>query len=328
MKNAQFRNLVCFLLFSIITVINVIASDKPSKLNQAIMDSKVEKVKQLIDKGVDVNEPYGRFSPLERAAADGNLEIVKLLLSVNAASKEKAFDEATSNTKDDVIKYFIDNNIIENPNTHISYFYQYFRDNTKSLNDKIERLQKITNGKLNSPYLLTFVEAKDYQQVIDSFSIKITNKVDALGNTILHIAAKQHNVDLVNYLLEHKFDINSLNNNNQTSLYYAITCYGPSIDFNNPVIEDDSIAKINFVSDMPYYNNPQEIQQEQVAVVMTLLDKGIKINQQDKFGWSVLHYAAAFYPEGLQELLISKGANKELKTKYNRTPSDILALKK
>ena len=66
---------------------------------------------------------------------------------------------------------------------------------------------------------------------------------------------------------------------------------------------------------------------KQLKIVEMLLDANIEINNQDIYGWTVLHYASAFYPEGLQELLISKGANTNLKTKFGRTADDIKNLK-
>jgi ankyrin repeat protein len=61
---------------------------------------------------------------------------------------------------------------------------------------------------------------------------------------------------------------------------------------------------------------------------LALLNAGININQQNYAGWTVLHFAAAAYPEGLRELLIQYGANPEVRTNMNRTIDDILQLNK
>jgi ankyrin repeat protein len=57
-----------------------------------------------------------------------------------------------------------------------------------------------------------------------------------LGKTILHIAAEEMNNELVEYLIE-KMDINVLDNNQHTALFYAITAYDPSIDWKEPIVE-------------------------------------------------------------------------------------------
>jgi ankyrin repeat protein len=187
-------------------------------------------------------------------------------------------------------------------------------------------VKEITGDKLTSPYIIALVEPENYQKAIDFFGISLTDRADAFGRSILHVAAYRNNYDLVKYLLEYKFNINVLDDNNQTALFYAITVFGPSIDWTNPIIEDETTAKIKFVSDMPYYGNPQAVQQKQVSIVTALLDSGINVNQQNKTGWTVLHFAASFYPEGLRELLVSKGADQGLKTNLSRTANDILAM--
>jgi len=45
----------------------------------------LERVKQLVAEGVDVNQgDYDRRTPMHLAAADGNLEVVKFLVEHNA----------------------------------------------------------------------------------------------------------------------------------------------------------------------------------------------------------------------------------------------------
>jgi hypothetical protein len=192
----------------------------------------------------------------------------------------------------------------------------------------MQNVKDMTEGKLNSPYLLALVQPEHYQDMIDFFGIRLTDKADAQGRSILHIAAYRNNYDLAAYLLDNNFDIDTLDANGHTALFYAITVYGPIINWTKPVIEDEKTAKINFVSDMPYYSDPRGIQQRQVALVGLLLDKGINVNQQNTWGWTVLHFACAGYPADLQELLIAKGASENLKTAFGRTGADILALRK
>jgi ankyrin repeat protein len=143
-----------------------------------------------------------------------------------------------------------------------------------------------------------------------------------LGKTILHIAAEEMNNELVEYPIE-KMDINVLDNNQHTALFYAITAYDPSIDWKEPIVEDENNAKIKFIGSMPFYRNPQQTQERQFNAVMTLLNGKIDINQQNYAGWTVLHYASASYPKELQELLIEYGADKNIKTNFGRTAENI-----
>lgn len=311
-----------------ITVAVIFAAEKPSKLNKAVMDKKVKTVKALIEKGADVNETYGNIYPLERACDD--LELTKILIEAGAQGKEKAFRSAAWETYDDVVKYYCENNLIE-PNDYASSFENYLTEEDKTTEEKCQRIKAITMGKLNSPLLLTYVNPTDYDFITDYFTINLNEKDKKFNDSIFHRIAKspdKNSVSLIEYLLAKGVDINSLNTNEQTALFYAITVFGPSINWNDPIQENEAEAKINFVGDMPYYSNPRGLQQAQVAVVMSLLQNKININQQDKAGWSVLHYACAAYPKGLRELLISNGADENLKTLMGRTPFDILSMRK
>jgi ankyrin repeat protein len=293
----------------------------------AAQDGKLEKVKQLVEGGADINEKsrYGHTA-LERAADNGHLEVVNYLLSKNAKDPQKAFQSALRNNYADVAKLFVDGGFVD-INFNAQYFRSFLNNKEVAFEQRMQNVKYIAGDKLNSPYLLELVEPEYYQQMIDFFNINLEDKTDALGNSILHIAAMRNNLNLVKYLLERKFDVNVLDNNNHTAMFYCITSFGPSIDWSNPVIEDETTARINYVSDMPYYSNSNDIKMRQAQIGILLLDSGINVNQQNNSGWTVLHFACASYPAGPQETLIERGADQNLKTNFGRTSADILALK-
>jgi ankyrin repeat protein len=297
-------------------------------LVNAAQDGKLEKVKKLVDGGADINEKsrYGHTA-LERAADNGHLEIVDYLLSKNAKDPQKAFQSALRNNYADVAKLFVDGGFV-NINFNAQYFRSLLNKKEVTFEQRMQNVKYIAGDKLNSPYLLELVEPVYYQQMIDFFNINLEDKTDALGNSILHIAAMRNNLNLVKYLLEKKFNVNVLDNNNHTALFYCITSFGPSINWNNPIIEDETTAKINYISDMPYYSNSNDIKMRQAQIGTLLLDSRINVNQQNNSGWTVLHFACASYPTGPQETLIERGVNQNLKTNFGRTAADILALKK
>ncbi|MDR1147397.1 MAG: ankyrin repeat domain-containing protein [Spirochaetaceae bacterium] len=248
---------------------------------------------------------------------------------------EERFSDALKNSQYDLARVLVEDGVDCNKNADA--FYYLFSKKDLTFEQKIQIAKEVSNGMLTSPYILVYVEPENYKAAIDAFGMDIGAKVfdtDVLGrvidlgSSVLHIAVQHNNVDLVRFLLETGVDVNTLDNNKHTALFYAITVYGPSINWKSPVIENETTAKIDFLGDMPYYSNAQQVQQRQVANVLALLKAGININQQNYAGWTVLHFAAAAYPEGLRELLIEYGADPALKTNMNRTANDVLQLRK
>ncbi|MDR2050105.1 MAG: ankyrin repeat domain-containing protein [Treponema sp.] len=303
-------------------------------LHEAIASGNFARVQKLVESGADVNEQYGGIGiyPLERAAEFP--EIALYLLSKGAGGRDRAFSAALDKSQYDLARALVDAGV--NCNENANAFYYLFSKKDLTVDQKIKTAKDVSNNTLTSPYILVHIAPEDYKAVVDAFNINLEAKVldaDALGNvidlgsTVLHVAARRNNADLIQFLLETGVDVNALDNNRQTALFYAITAYGPRIDWESPIIENETTAKINFAGDMPYYSNAGQVQQRQVANVLALLDANSNINQQNYAGWAVLHFAAAAYPEGLRELLVEHGADTNLKTNMNRTAEDILQLR-
>jgi ankyrin repeat protein len=324
------KNSIGLLLLAVWLVIFIpCLSAAPSlpPLVKAAQDGNLKKVEQLVERGAKINEKLSNGSTaLETAAANGRLEIIEYLLSINAGDPREAFRLALMHKRIDAAKIFVDKESVD-VNINASYFRTLLTDDKVPFNQRLQNVNTITNGKLNSPYILQIVQPQYYPDVIDFFNINLIDRVDTLGNTILHTAARYNNADLVKYLLDRNFNVNLLDNNNHTALFYCITSFGPSINWNNPVIEDESTAKINYISDMPYYSNPIDVKMRQAQIGNLLLEAKININQQNKSGWTVLHFANVSYPAGPKEFLIEMGANQNIRTNLGRTAADISMLR-
>jgi len=80
-------------------------------------------------------------------------------------------------------------------------------------------------------------------------------------------------------LIENKYNVNILDNNNQNALFYIIISTGYSINWNSPIIEDDTIAKLNFLpGDMPYYVSLSNVRSQAAFIGNFFVEKGININ--------------------------------------------------
>jgi len=287
----------------------------------AVYKDNLKKVKQLVESGADINAARYGYTPLERAAARGNLEMVKYLLANNAKDPQQAFGRALENKHINIIRYLLDTGYVD-VNISALSFRSILNDDKVPFEQRMQNIKELTDGKLNSPLILQVTPPDNFQKMVDFFGIKLSDRVDDLGSSILHIATRYRNIDLVRYLLENNFDVNILDNNNQTALFYAVATTGLLVDWNSPVIEDEKTAKLNFrPGDMPYYG---PLAGMEIALIGNmLLNAGISINQQNKQGWTVLHFAYAYYPAGPKEYLVERGADKEIKTNFGRTAADI-----
>jgi ankyrin repeat protein len=323
------KRIIGFLFFVLLfgALTSCATTGSSQALVTAAQDGKLDRVIQLVEGGADINERsrYGH-SALERAASNGHFEIVEYLLSRSANDPQRDFQNALRNNHVNIAKLIVDGDYID-INFNAQSFNSILSDNKIPFEQRLHNVKNVAGDKLNTPYLLALVNEENYQQTLDFFNINLEDKIDELGNSILHVGAMRNNVNLVKYLLENNFNVNVLDNNSHTALFYCITSFGPSINWNMPIIEDEKSARINYISDMPYYTNPVDIRTRQAQIGIMLLDYGINVNQQNNSGWTALHFACASYPAGSQETLIERGADQNIQTNFGRTAADILALR-
>ena len=203
---------------------------------------------------------------------------------------------------------------------------------TKQYNVAKYLLDKNMVDKKNAPLILLWVQPENYQDMIDFFKIDLTTKIDKAGSSILHVATSKRNMDLVDFLLKNNFDVNTLDDYNHTALFYAVIPTVFKIDWESPVIEDETIAKLNLGGRgiYPSQFHPLVTFGDGIFCGM-LVDAGINVNQQNKAGWTVLHFLVATYKTpnwSLANILdkIAKDINLDLKTNYGRTAMDIHTL--
>ncbi len=128
--------------------------------------------------------------------------------------------------------------------------------------------------------------------VLDKEKIKTTKEPEALhktntsnaeGQTQLHIATNQGDIDIVKALIANGANINAVTNFWHTPLHYAV---------NRGIFE----------------------------VVKILLENGAKVNALSNFDYAPLHYAANHGRFKIAELLIEKGAGINIQNTFGHTP--------
>ena len=122
------------------------------------------------------------------------------------------------------------------------------------------------------------------------FKTKYKNITNTEGNTLLHLACYENNVEIVRFLLKNGADINKEDKNGFTPLYLA--CYENNVEIVRLLLEKD--ADIN--KEDKDGNTPLHVAcyENNVEIVRLLLEKDADINKEDKDGITPLHVAIKY----------------------------------
>jgi ankyrin repeat protein len=212
-------------------------------------------------------------------------------------------------------------------NNYIGGFYSLLKNEEMEIKEKIELLKYLTENNISNSFILLYIKPNEYNIYIKEFNININNKIDEFGRTVLHYGVRLQNTELLDYLLENGININSLDNNGHTALFYDFEFY--PIDWYNPVIEDDDIVKFNYANDnyfygKPYYSRKIKTTDGRVEYILNrLLENNINVNKKTNYGWTILHFSIFSTTEYVYNILLSYGADENILTNYGRRPKDL-----
>lgn len=294
-------------------------------LHLAAGKGNTQMVKQLLEKGLKVDEPGpGELTPLHLAAQGGHLDIVELLVQSGADIQVQnrrgntAMELAHSNGHSEVVLML--------------------EKSGASLHGDL--FQAAAQG-----------DAQDIKRHIDSGAN--VNAVDDDQNTALHLALAAGHKDAAETLLKAGANVNALNKRHETPLHKAVmtgeedlleillqngaeievpdrhgfTALHVAVVFGNTGIADKLLelgAELQ-AQQIGLELMFEAVYQGQIPGLEYLLEHGVSINAQDEDGWSVLHVAA--YEVGNPEIvdyLISRGADIDLEDAQGHTPLDLV----
>ncbi|WP_430412550.1 ankyrin repeat domain-containing protein [Kordia sp.] len=236
MKRQHILTLICFLLLKISFGQNSINShDEKGKtpLVRAVSENNLEKTKQLILQGANVNlaELKGlQGTPLMYASSIGNIEICSVLLEngakINAVDKNKdhALNWATFSGKIPVMNLLIEKDadlfLKSKHGKAVDVAFRLWHHDSVA---NVFRTTKIVR-------LLTKKEKKLVTAILEN-DLKTTEKLlkkglsantkDQLETPILQLAAQQGNYELVKLLINYNVNVNKMNRVGQTPLAWA-----------------------------------------------------------------------------------------------------------
>jgi ankyrin repeat protein len=142
---------------------------------------------------------------------------------------------------------------------------------------------------------------------------------DKNGASLLIIAARHGKTDVVKYLLEIGANVNLINKDGASALWFAVA----SDKFNDTIVNIliNNNADVNVV-DSIYMNTPLMLASAKgrIDAVDLLLDHGAEANKKDKSFASALYYATRFNHTDIALKLLQKGATFLVSDNQGRTP--------
>lgn len=192
------------------------------ELMEACEKGELEKVKSIIEKGIDIDLEYNNWTPLTKASEKGHLNIVKYLVENGAKiNKENGHDWtalmcASMNGHSDIVEYLVENGAGVN----------------------------IKNEDGHTALILVSNEDKEHLNIIqylvdNGADINIKNND---GDTALIIASKKEHLCIIKYLIYNKADVNVKDNCDWTALMYILK--NKQSEENNQLIENSKSKEL------------------------------------------------------------------------------------
>jgi len=133
----------------------------------------------------------------------------------------------------------------------------------------------------------TFTQERVFDKISFASILNVHEKNEE-GETPLHIASNQGQIELVASLIERGAELNTANNLGYTPLHYAA-------------------SKCN------------------KEIVRMLIDNGANVNSRSDFGYTPLHYAVNYCKMDIAKMLIDNGANINIRNIFGNTPLHCVA---
>lgn len=247
---------------------------------------------------------------------------VSLLIFSNALYAEK--NELTSSELcDDIVRYF--DTETYHAESIPDYISELLLDKNGNLKEEYKTVfekhgsyiyyELLTNTSLNSGKHKLF----KYLVKLDPYKTKNLSDVTQFGNTLLHIASRKGEKEIIELLISEKVKINVVNSFGRTPLHLYMNMKAKKEIVKLLISKGAKINATDMSGNTPLHFASVRTNKE---IVELLISKGAEINATDMSGCTPLHCASFFGNTETAELLIWKGASLESLDSKNQTPLD------
>ncbi len=266
-----------------------------NELFEAIQSNNLERVKESIAQGVDVNvRDNSGDTPLRQAIRTDrpSLSLIETLISGGADINAKAGGNGGALLHSAAYwghKEVVELLIASGADVDVKDLQGQTPLDTALLKGRLEIFELLINNSADGTAILSSIARSGNVKYLELILLNKGADIDAKDNfglTALHYAVTGIHREIIVMLLEHNASVNAKDNAGRTPLHYASGA-APALAPRSSVGN-----QISFVD-----------------IVELLLDNGVDINDQDNSGWTPLHYAAAALDKGIVGFLIAKGSD-------------------
>jgi len=290
--------------------INYLDKDKNTVLIMSVKYNNFDFAKLLLEKGVNINHKNNKnetaifYALKDKTKIDRKL--ISLLLEYDADLNISSITKETPlhlvakyddlDLVEQILEYQADLNVLENKNNSTPLYVAFKKDKinkpiVKFLIKKKSNLNIIDNQKYTALHYAVKTGDLNLVKRVLKYGADINGMVKQTGYTPLHLAADKNYYSIAIYLINNGADVNLMDNG-----------YGPLY------------SSISW-------------RKECIPLIKLLLKRGVKVNIQNKYGYTPLHQAYLTGNQELINLLIKSGADNTIKNDSGKVPSDLKGVK-
>lgn len=300
-----------------------VVPSKSRRLRQASKDGEIEKVLRLINDGASIEKIGEGGKPINIAAKNGHLNVVKALIDAKAdIDGSLAMHTAAGNGYLEIVKVLINAGGNVNKADNMNYtpiFQAVIGEHYEVMHALIEAKAELGTKSFGGQSVLYYAAAKGQQRAVDALIeagadvnaehiIKWYNK----PITALYKASLEGHDSTVRSFLKAGAEVDSADKDGFTPLFAAI--FEGRVEVVKILIEakaDVNRSDIDGLTPLHHAANSGDVRAVDVEIVKLLIDAGAKVNVASKNGVLPLHSATVGKNLELCNLLISNGARLE-----------------